>query len=417
MPPRKKRKSAPALTVVSAPDHISALPDSMLHHVLSFLPVQAAVRTCVLARRWRHLWRSTTGLRIVGLDDKKHLRNFMHHLLVLRERTDLDTVEIKLGVFVEEDQTHVNLWTRFAVMCSARALTLHVSGPLRLYLDDLPLVSRHLRTLDLHDVDLPKSFIDFAGCPALEGLKMNLCSVSVGGISSCSLRHLSITGCHFGLGRRVIVSAPGLVSLILKLVGSSDTKTPCLESMASLETARVYLGLNCADVCLNYDDSGHFCGANDKACNNCVPIKDDGSGDAVLLGGISSATHLELRSLPRKFIFARDLKHCPTFNKLKSLLLNEYWCEAPGLDPLLCILKNSPVLEKLTLQLFLMGQNNKLHLKGSYKSMERPSAISRHLNIVEVKCDVVEERIYEVIKLLCAALNIREQTNDTFHAL
>ncbi|KAF7077531.1 hypothetical protein CFC21_082070 [Triticum aestivum] len=167
MPPRKKPKSAPPVT-----DHISALPDNMLHHVLSFLPVQAAVRTCALARRWRHLWRSTTGLRIVRFDDKKHLqhlRNFMHHLLVLRERTDLDTVEIKLGVFVEEDQTHVNLWTRFAVMCRARALTLHVNPPLRLYLDDLPLVSRHLRTLDLHDVDLPKSFIDFAGCPALEG--------------------------------------------------------------------------------------------------------------------------------------------------------------------------------------------------------------------------------------------------------
>jgi hypothetical protein len=283
MPPRKKPKSAPPVT-----DHISALPDRLLHHVRA-RPALAP--------------RSTTGLRIVGFDDKKHLqhlRKFMHHLLALRERADLDTVEIKVGVFVEEDQTHVNLWTRFAVMCRARALTLHVNGPLRLYLDDLPLVSRHLRTLDLHDVDLPKSFIDFAGCPALEGLKMNLCSVSVGRVSSCSLRHLSITGCHFGLGRRVIVSAPGLVSLTLKLVGLSGTKTPCLESMASLETARIYLGVNCADVCLNYDGSGDFCGANDKACKNCVPIKDDGSGDTVLLGGVSSAKHLEMTSQPRK---------------------------------------------------------------------------------------------------------------------
>jgi hypothetical protein len=53
-----------------------------------------------------------------------------------------------------------------------------------------------------------------------------------------------------------------------------------------------------------------------------------------------------------QFTFARDLKHCPTFSKLKTLLLNEYWCEPPVLDPLACILKNSPVLEKLTLQLF-----------------------------------------------------------------
>uniref|UniRef100_A0A453N1H7 Uncharacterized protein n=1 Tax=Aegilops tauschii subsp. strangulata TaxID=200361 RepID=A0A453N1H7_AEGTS len=103
-----------------------------------------------------------------------------------------------------------------------------------------------------------------------------------------------------------------------------------------------------------------------------------------------------------EFIFSRDLKYCPTFTKLKTLLLNEYWCEAPGLDPLACILKNSPVLEKLTLQLFSKGPNHKVEMKGSFSSMERSSAIPEHLNIVEVKCTVVEERILKVLKFLCA---------------
>jgi hypothetical protein len=53
-----------------------------------------------------------------------------------------------------------------------------------------------------------------------------------------------------------------------------------------------------------------------------------------------------------QFIFIRDLEYCPTFSKLKTLVLNEYWCEAPDMGPLACILKTSPVLEKLTLQLF-----------------------------------------------------------------
>jgi hypothetical protein len=44
------------------------------------------------------------------------------------------------------------------------------------------------------------------------------------------------------------------------------------------------------------------------------------------------------------------LKSCPTFNKLKTLLLNAYWCVGPDFDALTCILKHSPVLEKLTLQ-------------------------------------------------------------------
>uniref|UniRef100_A0A453N1I6 FBD domain-containing protein n=2 Tax=Aegilops tauschii TaxID=37682 RepID=A0A453N1I6_AEGTS len=169
-------------------------------------------------------------------------------------------------------------------------------------------------------------------------------------ISSCSLKHLRITGCRSVRTPRVRVSAPDLVSLTLKL-DRIDAKAPCLENMASLETAYVYLGYEGPDVCLNYHYSGGFCGANhNEECKNCAPVKDDGSGDTVLLGGVSSAKHLELISEPANFILSRDWNHCsPIFSKLKSLLLNEYWCDAPGLDPLLCILKNSPVLEELTL--------------------------------------------------------------------
>ncbi|KAF7077541.1 hypothetical protein CFC21_082080 [Triticum aestivum] len=80
MPPGSEDESAP----LSATDRIGALPDHILHHLLSYLPAQAAARTCVLAWRWRHLWKSTTGLRIVGLDDEEtvqvqDLRKFMDH--------------------------------------------------------------------------------------------------------------------------------------------------------------------------------------------------------------------------------------------------------------------------------------------------------------------------------------------------
>ncbi|KAM0913679.1 hypothetical protein ACQ4PT_012023 [Festuca glaucescens] len=175
MPPRKKHKSAPQ---VSVPDRIGDLPDCILQHVLSFLPAQAAVRTCVLARRWRDLWRSTRALRIVNLHDEiQYIRKFVDHLLILRERTDLDTVEIKLSCeYWEEDVAYVNLWIRFAVMYNVRVLTLHVSHRY-LHLHDLPLASRHLTTLDLYGLDLEKNVLDFASCPALENLKMTRCEI------------------------------------------------------------------------------------------------------------------------------------------------------------------------------------------------------------------------------------------------
>ncbi|XBI60647.1 hypothetical protein VPH35_041552 [Triticum aestivum] len=407
MPTRKKRKGAPS---VCATDRIGTLPDNMLHHLLSFLPAQAAVRTCVLARRWCDLWRSATGLRIVGLDDDEmpvqaqDIRKFVDYLLVLRERTDLDTVETRFDTFLEDDIPYVNLWVRSAVMCKVRVLTLHVCGDIQYHcLEDSPnpLKSPPPKTSTIpscqtkpQGVALQKAFLYFARCPALEDLKMLNCLINANKISSHSLKHLSITDCRSDLDCRICVSTLGLVSLELD---AFDGSAP----LALLDTAFVYLGKDCHDVCLNYE-SGVFCGANDITCKNCVPISDDCNSDCVLLGGISSAKHLKLISTIGKFIFSRDLKHCPAFCKLKTLSLNEYWCEAPDLHPLSCILKNSPVLEKLTLELFPKGQNPKLEIKGSYCCMEKPSAISEHLNVVEVKCDVVNERILKVLKFLCA---------------
>jgi hypothetical protein len=44
--------------------------------------------------------------------------------------------------------------------------------------------------------------------------------------------------------------------------------------------------------------------------------------------------------------------------------------------------------------------------------MDRASATSEHLKIVEVKCNVVDEKIREVLKFLMA-FNIRKLTNNT----
>ena len=54
-----------------------------------------------------------------------------------------------------------------------------------------------------------------------------------------------------------------------------------------------------------------------------------------------------------------------------------------------------------------------MEMKGSYNPMEGPSAISEHLNIVEVKCNVVDERMLKVLKFLCA-FNISKLTNDLY---
>ena len=83
-----KNGSAGAAAPVEGRDHMSNLPDGVLQHILSFLPAQDVVRTCVLAKRWRHMWKSTTVLRFVcgGMNEQKSMKeiqDFVDQLLRL----------------------------------------------------------------------------------------------------------------------------------------------------------------------------------------------------------------------------------------------------------------------------------------------------------------------------------------------
>ncbi|KAF8700185.1 hypothetical protein HU200_034562 [Digitaria exilis] len=52
------------------PDRLSALPDCLLHVIMSSLKARQVVQTCVLSRRWRDLWRTVPCLD-VDLDEFK----------------------------------------------------------------------------------------------------------------------------------------------------------------------------------------------------------------------------------------------------------------------------------------------------------------------------------------------------------
>uniref|UniRef100_A0ACD5X599 Uncharacterized protein n=1 Tax=Avena sativa TaxID=4498 RepID=A0ACD5X599_AVESA len=231
---------------------------------------------------------------------------------------------------------------------------------------------------------------------------MRHCQIDVDKISSLSMKSLSISYCRSNLDYRVSVFAPLLVSLTLDCFRG---RTPLLESMPMLETAFLRLGYACRDFCVNYYIYQGFCGGNGARCVNCLAYK-DGSSNTVLLGAIYNAKHLELISPLAMIIFARDMEWCPTFHKLKTLLLNDYWCVGPDYDALTCILKHSPALEKLTLQLAPEGQAPKLEIKGSYSSVERSTEISEHLKLICVKYYAVDDRVLQLLKFMCT-YNIR----------
>ncbi|TVU26416.1 hypothetical protein EJB05_28963, partial [Eragrostis curvula] len=185
------KKPAPA----GPADRISALPDAVLEHILGFLPADHAVRTSVLAQRWRHLWKSMRRIRITDLDPGKYtaFRNFMDGILLFRDPSvALDEVELRAFLSYDGEggwRACVSIWIQHLLFCQAKALT--ITGNVTL---GGPLFSQHLRRLELCNVILKENSLDFTRCPALEDIRMNWCILYTTRIVSPSVKNLSITG-------------------------------------------------------------------------------------------------------------------------------------------------------------------------------------------------------------------------------
>ncbi|TVU17787.1 hypothetical protein EJB05_33844, partial [Eragrostis curvula] len=390
---RAKEKKAP-VEMASKGSGIDILPDGVLQHILGYLPPRDAVRTSVLARCWRDLWASTTDLRIMaeGYEDMDEMREFVDHLLLLRGGARIQTCMLWFDIiadeFTDSDVLRVNLWFRHAVRCQTRVLQLIDSSTDSFFdLHDVPVVSRHLMELLLSGLEVKENSLNFSSCPALEQLEITNCDLlNVTRISSESLKRLTITDCVFSHSFRTYIYSPSLVSLQFD---DNWNNTPVLESMPLLVDASVRIANENVDSCGNCDcDSGD--------CNICHGFI-HGNSSCVLLEGLSKAKKLALIADSKTFIFKMDLQLCPIFGSLKTLLLSDYFCVALDLHAISCILKHSPVLEKLTLQLFSKGPKHEMEMKGSYGSEQRSNAISEHLKVVEVKCEVVDKRVLKFI--------------------
>jgi hypothetical protein len=301
---RSRVKKAPG---PGGEDRISALPDGILQHVLDFLPADEAVRTCVLASRWRHIWRSLGRLRIVSSDSDQwksvdHFNEFVNCLLLRREPSlVLDEVEFSGDRFLCRDYTHINIWIRHALLCRASVLSASLAttalysvhgwdGSVIIFgnpvtLDGPALRSQHLAKLELANVLLDSNFLDFSACPALEDLTITKSQIKTHKIISLSVKRLTISQCRMDGSTGIHISVPNLVWLHLHCAG---VHAPMLESMPSLDTAFVKLPYFLAEKCTN-GYWGECCGA----CNNCLG-NDEYSGRSLLLGSLSSAKNLEL---------------------------------------------------------------------------------------------------------------------------
>ncbi|EEC67845.1 hypothetical protein OsI_35460 [Oryza sativa Indica Group] len=258
--------------------------------------IKEAVRTCLLARRWLHLWKSATGLRI-GEDDiylrcVKDNKEFLDRLLLLRDGAPLDTCVLRfrwLDWYRDEgldDTVRVNHWFRHALLHKVRFLLLDVDIWYRFpfLIDEMPLVSRHLTRLQLKNIGLNDSFLNFSSCPALEHLVFESCKFDCAKISSSSAKRLSITNSYFSETSRIRIAMPSLVSLKLD---DFHGRTPVLEWMPSLVDAFVRVLYCYKESCSHYDFGDCCC----EGFEPCYDIKDH---KCMRLEGLSEAKTLVL---------------------------------------------------------------------------------------------------------------------------
>ncbi|PPS03476.1 hypothetical protein GOBAR_AA17176 [Gossypium barbadense] len=94
-------------------DRVSNFPDHIRCHILSFLPIKAAVRTSIISTKWRYLFASISTIEfdrylLRGLTDRNvdSFKNFVDRLLKFPDQVSLDCFRLTDGISSWNDEDH-----------------------------------------------------------------------------------------------------------------------------------------------------------------------------------------------------------------------------------------------------------------------------------------------------------------------
>ncbi|KAJ1276079.1 hypothetical protein BS78_05G186700 [Paspalum vaginatum] len=345
-------------------DRLSDLPDSLLEDMLSRLTSRQAVRTSVLSRRWRHLWRAVRCVDIdqrefffltseapdPGLAIEERMRRMVEEWDALEDLADallaptqqghaasappLDAVRLRFAAVnfhAARRWVRRGLWRRpaaFHLLCDYRIDT----GTWPVF--PSPTLLR-LRTLHLSGLMLPREFADdvAAECPVLEDLQLRDCKHGFSRLASRSLRTLLMDGWKpewmaLVASRVVELRVHGRgYSVPVPVTTYPESEVPDLVTVALKSTWP--------------------------------------RGAMALLGSLRHARNLSLTSFPAAAFHGRDF---PVFHDLRTLLLDG--CDVGARCQVLRrFLGSCPSLETLALRNCVFGND-------SYWSKQRKKASS-----------------------------------------
>ncbi|KAL6535856.1 hypothetical protein OROHE_012700 [Orobanche hederae] len=185
---RKKKLQITNTTTTPETDHITDLPDDILHQIFSHLPVKAIARTSLLSRRWRNLWYSYPDLDFTTLNNitsktgrrarshgPKESEAYVDQITSLLEKRRSDVRVLKFRAF--SSFTRLIGLIRLAVKHNVRELEIEVSTCDYLNFPRVLITSNTLTSLKLKSwhpgFRLPPPEIMKSGFPSLSVLSLS----------------------------------------------------------------------------------------------------------------------------------------------------------------------------------------------------------------------------------------------------
>ncbi|MBA0764538.1 hypothetical protein Gotri_013885, partial [Gossypium trilobum] len=216
-------------------DRISNFPDHIRCHILSFLPIKAAVRTSIISTKWRYLFASISTIEIDryllrGLTHRNvdSFKNFVDRLLKLPDQVSLDCFRLCDGISCNDGDHDFDVsgWICAALRRGVKEIVLELHN-----LGDVPPVLFTCHSLVTLRLDARGCKIEVPSEVCLGNLKtLQLIHWVLFGddsihrlISNCHvLEDLAFIECFVENARELHIQIPSLKSLVLHFVARRD---------------------------------------------------------------------------------------------------------------------------------------------------------------------------------------------------
>lgn len=164
-------------------DMISDLPDSILCHILSFLPTKYAASTCILSSRWRRVWISFPNLCFhdrlcldykptLTIEDNRALSKFEKYVdKVVFHCHWININKFSLHCYKLKNLSRLEFWVTSAIMHNVHEIELSITGQDRVELPECIYTSKTLAVLKLNSdfvIKIPSSGICFPSVKILQ---------------------------------------------------------------------------------------------------------------------------------------------------------------------------------------------------------------------------------------------------------